>query len=653
MSRFSKYGALDTQYGEERDSGFIGFNNRIRPDLLKQGILSDSQNGRMTLSGEWQVRKGIDNVTTSLITSTGITLPFTLNDSSAPVLNDSGAARVWGSCSFSDPSDSAGHYIIVAQNSKAVAIDLRDGSKTDLTYPSGYTLGGRVSMIQALNKVIIFKKGSTALSWDGNFSNNFVKVDSGSYTQPQLITTPNSGFSINNNLAVVDLGSGTHGLSQGDIIEVITSNSSGLTVGQEFTVSEIVDANEFKFFVNSANVTASSSVVPVFSKAVSSELGFTHMPAPEFGSFISNRLVVPKAFTVNSGADSFTANNEDDAITFSDILDINTYENFSNQFNLASGSSDFVVGFLPFSEDKLLVFMRNSIVLINGTANPKTATKSIVTTEVGCVARDTIVQVGNNILFLSDNGIYGASFQDLYNLRGNELPLSESIDSTIQNINKNEWHYSKAVYFDNRYYIAVPIGTNQSRVSTIIVYNFLNKQWESIDSVSSAQWDIDNLIVHGSGSLRAVYAISSTGGVHRIDSASDATDTIAVGTGTSAIPISPQITTRQFDINSIERKKWNSFEMLIGSSDTQVSDLTITANTQDIDYTLPLGTLSEKISTPPSTLQANEEVSIRGRIGNARSYGIQFTLDQMQGRPKIKSINVTGAETFKSTNKAI
>ena len=95
MSRFSKYGALDTQYGEERDSGFIGFNNRIRPDLLKQGILSDSQNGRMTLSGEWQVRKGIDNVTTSLITSTGITLPFTLNDSSAPVLNDSGAARVW------------------------------------------------------------------------------------------------------------------------------------------------------------------------------------------------------------------------------------------------------------------------------------------------------------------------------------------------------------------------------------------------------------------------------------------------------------------------------------------------------------------------------------------------------------------------------
>ena len=47
MPRYSTYGNRDDRVAEDGDRGFIGFNNRLRPDQLKPGILADSQNGPM------------------------------------------------------------------------------------------------------------------------------------------------------------------------------------------------------------------------------------------------------------------------------------------------------------------------------------------------------------------------------------------------------------------------------------------------------------------------------------------------------------------------------------------------------------------------------------------------------------------------------
>ena len=57
MPRYSTYGNRDDRVAEDGDRGFVGFNNRLRPDQLSAGILADSQNGRMGLNGEWEVRK--------------------------------------------------------------------------------------------------------------------------------------------------------------------------------------------------------------------------------------------------------------------------------------------------------------------------------------------------------------------------------------------------------------------------------------------------------------------------------------------------------------------------------------------------------------------------------------------------------------------
>ena len=60
MARYDRYGALDDQIIEDLDSGFVGFNNKVRPDQLSSGILRESNNGRMDLNGQWQPRKGIE-----------------------------------------------------------------------------------------------------------------------------------------------------------------------------------------------------------------------------------------------------------------------------------------------------------------------------------------------------------------------------------------------------------------------------------------------------------------------------------------------------------------------------------------------------------------------------------------------------------------
>ena len=412
----------------------------------------------------------------------------------------------------------------------------------------------------------------------------------------------------------------------------------------------------FQFVLDSRTVTthvndgASLFTDPIFTKKVSVGLGFTHMPAPPYATYHQRRLVMPYRYSVDDPEGQYTARDNLDEIIVSDILDADTYDQIYNQYRFNAGTADFNVGLLSFADDKLVVFNRNSIHLVQG-SSPESASVQLITNEVGCLARKTIVQIGNNVMFLSDNGVYGANFQDLYNLRGSELPLSSSIQTTIDKINRQYWDQSVAVYFNNRYYIAVPTGSSTVN-NTILVFNFINKQWESVDSTSDVDWDIENLIVAGKKGDRAVYAVNALGGLHRVDARPDGVDrlatTIPVQGGQEGViySIPAEVTTRQFTFNDFGRKRWNEFEMHVQSSASEQSDFDISAEVENIDAEVDLNTLSSYID---GSLDIDEDVSIRGRIGNRRGYGIQFTINNTQGRPRVRGIKVSGAPASRST----
>ena len=819
MQDYRTYGGLDDRILSDGDVGFVGFNNRLRPDQLQGGMLVDSQNIRLDRNGEAQVRKGIevieapfavggdvlrlpttaqidDGVTALLPTTiesaslvgsanqvsivindpavdpghtfvaansvkveglgpsggsftvdpngthtlvsvtdngdtktlkyaltganetytTPIVLPeqleFQLNANTTQavigfnmVLDAGSVTEVYASSAFSDPNENASQYILIASNLKVVAKNLATNATVDIAYPSGETVPPAASMLQAFNKVFIFRKGQVALEWDGSFSsitsgsfevgktytitslgNNsqadwntvaetsgvtyavgstftadtvgvsgtgtatsaFSKVASGTYTQPVPLSLTDIDYASGIATATASTAA-VATLIVGDTLTFTDAGSSTYSVGNTITVKSIPSTTTFTFSSDKADASNKNGIVQ---KRVSVGLGFSHMPAPEFAVYHQRRLVMPFQFSVDASFNSYTSRGILDEVIASDILDSDTYDQIYAQYRFNAGEADFTVGMHSFSEDNLMVFNRNSIHLISNTTSLQAASTKLLTDEVGCMARQTITQVGNQVIFLSDNGVYSTQFFDEYNLRGTETPLSEPINETIKRINKDQSTQAVAVYFDNRYFIAVPLD-DALRNNAILIYNFLNKQWESIDSVDSSDWDIENLIVAGEGSKRGVYAINQLGGIHKIDARLQGDDLINVSIGGSneTKDVRGSITTRQYTFGDMTRKNWKEFQMNVESSADNSSNFDLSAETENPDASITLGTLNSLNSGVD--LPAAEDVSVRGRIGNRRGHGIQFTVNNTQGRPRIRSLQTQGATSFRSTQKAI
>jgi len=764
MFEYRSYSQLDDRILSDGDVGFVGFNNRLRPDQLQGGMLADAQNVRFDRNGEAQVRKGIevieapfavggdvlrlpttaqidDGVTALLPTTiesaslvgsanqvsivindpavdpghtfvatnsvqveglgpsggsftvdpngthtlvsvtdngdtktlkyaltgadetytTPIVLPeqlqFTLNANTTQavigfnMILDAGAVtEVYASTDFSDPNENASQYILIASNLKVVAKNLATNATVDIAYPTGETVPPESSMLQAFNKVFIFRKGQVALEWNGSFSGTpaFTKVASGTYTQPVPLSLTDIDYASGVATATASTAA-VATLLVGDTLTFTDAGSSTYSVGDTVTVQTIPSTTTFTFSSDKADATNKNGTVQ---KRVSVGLGFSHMPAPEFAVYHQRRLVMPFQFSVDASANSYTSRGIIDEVIASDILDSDTYDQIYAQYRFNAGEADFTVGLHSFSEDNLMVFNRNSIHIISNTTSLQAASTKLLTDEVGCVARQSIEQVGNQVIFLSDNGVYSTQFFDEYNLRGTETPLSEPINETIKRINKDQSSQAVAVYFDNRYFIAVPLD-DALRNNAILIYNFLNKQWESIDSVDSTDWDIENLIVAGEGSKRGVYAINRLGGIHKIDSRLQGDDLINVSIGGSneTKDVKGSITTRQYTFGDMTRKTWKEFQMHVESSADNVSNFDLSAETENPDASITLGTLNSLNGN--ANLAVAEDVSIRGRIGNRRGHGIQFTVNNTQGRPRIRSLQTQGATAFRSTQKAI
>jgi hypothetical protein len=730
MARYSSYGNLDNRIQEDLDQGFTGFNNKLRPDQLRPGILTESNNGRMDLNGEWQPRKGIE-LFSSPFTAGVFTLPFYLYESIPAVssftrvgdlitidfgtnphgiidgtgvnisgfdytglINPNGnfiATRISdyvitytvtgldssptddgltvtgmkldatagnfieASCEFSDPNNDSESYVACVATNSTVLVKTADSGATTvtLTYPAGETVPEGSTVIQAFNKLYIFRKGDIAMEWDGDISSpTFSLVSNGDYSQPKQLTP--------NDVDIVD-GKATatfanlvamNGLSVGDTFTIESVGSpSTFTIGDQFIVAERDDtAFTVDFYVQLSNQSNISGVV--FQQPVSIGLGFTHSPAPAFGTYHQRRLIVPYQYDVTgtSGSAVITNRNIVDEVLFSDILDADTYDRIYGQFRFNAGAADFIVGFHSFSDDKLVVFNRNSVHIVANSLDLGSSVSQLITNEVGCLARDSIQQIGNSMIFLSDNGVYGLDFIDLYNLRGQDVPLSASIEGTIKRINKEYASKAKSVYFNNRYYLAVPLDDSTTN-NALLIYNFLNKQWESIDSINDPEWQYSELTVAGEGDKRSVYAINRNGGVHRYESRSDDRDLYIVqvdGTVTNS-QVSSSVITRMFNLNSLDRKKWNNFDLHIQSSEDNTSDGDLQAITENIDDIIDLSSISDLNGSP---LAIDEDVSLRGRFGNRRAYGLQFKLTTTKGRPRLRALKVAGATSFRSLDKA-
>jgi len=208
----------------------------------------------------------------------------------------------------------------------------------------------------------------------------------------------------------------------------------------------------------------------------------TDMPNGIQGIYIGNRGVI------QSSSDEISVSHYLDQTTFS-LMDV---------FKINDGSNESIVAIAPWVLNEFVVFMRNRMYYASVGAGAYAAGDApvaadsyvkVLATDIGCVARGSIAQAAGGMMFLADGGVYMLTPQAATTPEGMRAgvlgePLSAPIDDIIQRINQNDVSKAVGIYFNNRYYLSIPVdGSAYNNV--VIIFNFINKQWESIDTFQS------------------------------------------------------------------------------------------------------------------------------------------------------------------------
>ena len=733
----------------ERSSGVVSLvlvdtpNNAFLPgeNITVAGIPfnGDDPNGTFALANISYANKTIS------YPSAGADEVFTITPSDEPLtspgnsivtqldfgINDEGSNEVFGATAYTLVSDDRiESFVFTATNNVCQIIRLRDRTEYKVRYPSFQEINARCDLVQAFDKIFIFRGNKTTLfvepslttkavtaasrstqtitltavghgrniddfvtiaglggwSSDGQgdpngvyqvqsvpdadtltvtfvntggashtyttsaarieYFNDFELVDSGDYSYPDHIT--DSSVEVDD-AGVVTFNQTAHGFVVGDELEIVKADSPLDTfAGDKIRVSSVVDADNFKFVILATEpvLDSDNKSIRLAKKRVISHL--VHMPAAPFAVLNQQRLWMPYFYTSDTTP---VRRKVTDELVATDILDYNTVDPIGQNFRIASGGDDFIVGIEPFTEDKILIFCRKSIFALAGTSGSLAdCTLTTVTPELGCAARRTIIQVGNKVYFLSDNGVYGLEYLDEYNLRGLELPLSEAINPTIARINTDAIDKAVGRYHDNRLWFAVPAdGARENNL--ILVYNLLNQGWESIDHVDSLDFNIRDMIVAQEGAKNKLYITTSEGGVHEIDGFSGG-DQISVSAGVTipeTLDVDSKIVTREYDADTLDRKHFAQAELHVKSDSGLVSNANISFTTTDPDGTRTATSIYDLLG---ADLPSAEDASLRTRI-RLRGFGCTTTVTPTTGRPIVRAVKIDARVTDRSTTSTV
>lgn len=256
------------------------------------------------------------------------------------------------------------------------------------------------------------------------------------------------------------------------------------------------------------------------------------------GNIGAGNIVVPSNITHHNYPNSKTAiyygnrhivQIDNNTIRVSHYLEDNKWSTL-DMFSINDGSNDRLVAITPWTLNEFVIFMRNSIFyasvgvgayLLSDPATEDNSYVKSLATDIGCLARKSIVQAGGGIIFLSDNGVYilqpaaangpSQSAPEGMRLLTMAEPLSAPIDDIIRRINQNYASESVGIYWENRYYLAVPLD-NSTTNNAILVFNFINKSWESVD-VYPAGFDVLRFLIAKKNDKRRMWTIDSNEGI--------------------------------------------------------------------------------------------------------------------------------------------
>ena len=529
--RYSDFFQGDSVLTVQGDEQIIGMDARTQPERLPPGYAQYLQNMRLDALYA-SVRKGMAKQTNSIApNSAPLIIPFTVG--AGAIITAGVTDGIFASCVFSDPNNSNALYIFMATATKVYTFASATMAVTTINYPAN-------ELIEVTDKSTdIFQIGGSVY---------IVRGDIGATVTVSSITSSSTTATVN---------ATAHGLSTNMYVRVAGANQAAYNGDFQITVT---GANAFTYTMLSApGVSPATGIITVnrlktpmvwagnFSSAFTLtpygviSQNFYYMPTSNWGVFQQNRLIL-----------EYNRN----AAIYSQILNAQAYDIINGVEDFAVGTADYLVGCVGYQDTQTVFFNRQSCYLVSGVNGDVAAfTNQLISAQVGCCSRHSIATCGSNILFLNERGVYQLEPGLELLLRGNSLPLSAPIDAIIQTINFGALNAPYAAYHLNRYYLAIPTGTN-TRNNAMIVYNFINQAWESYDTFPNGFYcDEMQVMLNGAG-VPTLYVMSFEGGIYAYEQ-NEMDDFAAAAQPPTTYLINGQFKTRRFNFGSSGLKRFN------------------------------------------------------------------------------------------------
>jgi hypothetical protein len=294
----------------------------------------------------------------------------------------------------------------------------------------------------------------------------------------------------------------------------------------------------------------------------------------------------------------------------------------------------------PWIEGQALVFCRKSIWLAtlgqvsstDGSAfsvDTPVSQLTILTNEIGCSARNTIVTAGSFVFFLSDAGIYRLDSRLDLKLRGDTKPLSEPIADLFSQVVQSRVEKSAfGVWHANRYLIALPTSAEPLDGNQLVIaWNALTDTWEYRDTYPSSA-SVNQILVATHSNNRRVFSIPRAGNLYLLEEVTAATDDNAVNGGTS--PVVGSIKTRRYDFGDMHSKRFlrTIADVVIPAG----ASVTTKISTINPDTEATVGTLTNSAT---SAEDYNMKTPVRYKAHSA-----EVIYETSGGRPEIRSASI-------------
>jgi hypothetical protein len=614
----------DDQTIVEGDAGFLGMASRLNPLQLQPGMVQYAENMRLD-RGVAQTRKGAKRLGDGISAGTQpLTLPFVLDANACVRTIYSGGIFAGGV--FSSPNyDDENEYIVLCGPTSAF-LYRQDEPIEEINYPATGTAADEiidpsdsVSTIQAFNRFYLLREADMTLpGWDWKY-------------------TAASGIAISSTTATVHITA--HGLAVGHRVR-IEEGSQAAFQGHEYDILTAT-ANSFTIAVpagTSPDVSADIAIRRVkaplwwdgstmeFQRAASGVpaegVTFRTLRSTGWASYIGNRLWIPDGR---------------DTVAISDVLDPDLYDPFFQSFRANQGSNDYLVAIHPWVEGQALVFMRNSIWLANltdtsnatgdtFTVDSAVSRLTLLTDEIGCVARRSIQTAGQFVFFLSDAGVYRLDTQLDLKLRANTQPLSDPIADQIDEINSDYAHLAVGRWWNNRYYLAVPIGENATANNTLFLWNALNSQWESRDTYAI---NLDELLVAAYSSQRRLFAASRAGTLFLLDELDYGDEVPYANAQDLYTEIPSELITRRYGWGSLNAKRLTRAKASVLLPDASACTLDAVTTDYDADF---------QVAALENTTGEEEDYTLKAPL-RCKATGLDLRFRTQSGRPILRQIS--------------